>query len=242
MDLGRLRRDGYAVVPGAIDAAHVGRLLDAVREVEGLDLDRPETWAGVPERVPMGGHQAQWDVRQHPALHAAFAAAYGDERLAVSQDRVGVKPPGSQAMGIHLDVDPDAGPRVYGGLVYLTDAPAEAGAFCCVPGLLGSRAAWEEEPVDLGDHAVVPVPGRAGDLVLWDVRLPHGNLANRSRSPRVVQYVSLFPHGAWGDRPQDHQALWRSGRDWADELGPADHRPAALTALGRRLIGLQAYG
>ncbi len=225
MELAGLRRDGYALVPGVIEPAAVARLLEALRDVEGLDLADPASWGGARASVPMGGCQAQWDVRQDPALHAAFAAAYGDERLAVSQDRLGIKLPGAGALEIHLDVEPEAGPSVFGGLVYLTDAPPERGAFCVER-----------------DGRIVPVPGRAGDLVLWDVRVPHGNLANSDRLPRVVQYVSMFPHGAWGDAPADHQRLWREGRDWQDDHGPPAHRPAELTPLGRRLVGIEPYG
>ena len=240
MDLAQLRNVGYTVVPGVVGPEVVAPLLDALREVGGIDVEDPATWAGKRTQVPMGGHPAQWAVRQHPGVYAAFAEVYEDERLAVSQDRLGVKLPGEGPLGIHLDEDPDTGPRVYGGLVYLTDAPAERGAFCCVPGLRGTREGFGAPP-DLDGHEIVPVPGRAGDLVLWDIRLQHGNMANTDASPRVVQYVSMFPHGVWRDTPEGHQRLWREGRDWQDSEGPPDHEPAELTALGRRLVGLDPY-
>jgi hypothetical protein len=241
MDLARLRNVGYTVAPGVVGAELIGPLLAALRDVGGIDVEDPATWPGKRTQVAMGGHQAQWDVRQHAGVHAAFAELYGDERLAVSQDRLGVKLPGEGPLGIHLDEDPATGPRVFGGLVYLTDAPAERGAFCCVPSLLGTREGFGSPP-DLDGHEVVPVPGRAGDLVLWDIRLPHGNMPNRDSAPRVVQYVSMFPHGTWRDTPEGHQALWREGRDWQDEHGPPGHVPAELTPLGRRLVGLDPYG
>ncbi len=241
MDLEQLQRDGYTVVEGVVEAPVIARLLGALREVGGLDLEDPSTWPGKRTQVPMGGHQAQWDVRQHPGVHAAFAAAYGDERLAVSQDRLGVKLPGEGPLGIHLDLDPDTDPHVFGGLVYLTDAPAERGALCVVPSLRGTREGLTGPPA-LDGHEIVPVSGRAGDLVLWDAYMQHGNLANRDSAPRAVQYVSMYPHGAWGETPADHQRLWREGRDWQDEQGPPDHVPAELTPLGRRLVGLDPYG
>jgi ectoine hydroxylase-related dioxygenase (phytanoyl-CoA dioxygenase family) len=110
-----------------------------------------------------------------------------------------------------------------------------------VPSLRGTREGLGAPP-DLDGHEIVPVPGRAGDLVVWDIRLQHGNLANRDRAPRVVQYVSMFPHGDWGETPADHQRLWREGRDFQDPEGPPGHEPADLTALGRRLVGLDPYG
>jgi len=109
-------------------------------------------------------------------------------------------------MRIHHDVDPHRPPKVFGGLVYLTDTPAERGAFRCVPGIFRDLPGWLERHPDAGidvvdpeGHDVVAVPGRAGDLVMWDVRLPHANGENLADAPRVVQYVSMFPRGAWSE-------------------------------------------
>jgi len=85
MDLAQLRNVGYTIAPGVVEGSVIARLLDALREVGGIDVQDPATWAGKRTQVAMGGHQAQWDVCQHPGVYAAFAEAYGDERLAVSR-------------------------------------------------------------------------------------------------------------------------------------------------------------
>jgi ectoine hydroxylase-related dioxygenase (phytanoyl-CoA dioxygenase family) len=38
-----------------------------------------------------------------------------------------------------------------------------------------------------------PIAGRAGDLVIWHDALPHGASPNRSRMPRIVQYIRMYP-------------------------------------------------
>jgi hypothetical protein len=205
MDLEQLRRDGYTVVEGVAGPEQIEPLLALAQEASGVALDDPSTWdPDAPELLELTDHPAQWELRRHPPLHEAFAAAYGERDLGVSEDRLGVKVPGRRGMRIHHDVDPHRPPKVFGGLVYLTDTPAERGAFRCVPGIFRDMAGWLErhpgagiDVVDPEGHDVVAVPGRAGDLVMWDVRLPHANGENLADAPRVVQYVSMFPRGAW---------------------------------------------
>jgi hypothetical protein len=237
MDLEQLRRDGYTVVEGVAGPEQVEPLLALAQQASGVVLDDPSTWdpdAG--ELLELWDDQAQWDLRQHPPLYEAFAAAYGERDLGVSRDRLGVKVPGRRGMRIHHDVDPHAPPKVFGGLVYLTDTPPERGAFRCVPGVFRDMAGWLErhpgagiDVVDTEGHDVVAVPGRAGDLVIWDVRLPHANGENLADAPRVVQYVSMFPRGAWGESRDSHVEQWRANGQ------------AALTPLGRRIVGLEPY-
>jgi hypothetical protein len=101
---------------------------------------------------------------------------------------------------------------------------------------------------DFSREATVPVLGRAGDLVIWNSKLPHGPGANRSSSPRVMQAVTMFPpsKAAW---TRDEQiGWWRTKRAppwWRDVPGQVDPEPgapAALTELGQALIGLSRTG
>jgi ectoine hydroxylase-related dioxygenase (phytanoyl-CoA dioxygenase family) len=237
MDLEQLRRDGYTVVEGVAGPEQIEPLLALAQEASGVVLDDPSTWdPDQPELLELRGEAPQWALRQHPPLYEAFATLYGERDLAVSQDRLGVKVPGKRGMRIHHDVDPHDPPAAFAGLVYLTDTPAERGAFRCVPGIFREWDAWlERHPhagvavVDPEGHDVVAVPGRAGDLVVWDVRLPHANGENLADAPRVVQYVTMHPHGSWGDGREDHVERWRSNGQ------------AELAPLGRRLVGLEPY-
>jgi hypothetical protein len=62
-----------------------------------------------------------------------------------------------------------------------------------------------------------------------------------------VQYVSLFPHGAWGETRESHIELWQSRMAlpaWRNDPGhgePQPWPPAELNEHGRKLIGLDPY-
>jgi ectoine hydroxylase-related dioxygenase (phytanoyl-CoA dioxygenase family) len=91
--------------------------------------------------------------------------------------------------------------------VYLTDTAAEQGAFTCVPGFHRRIGAWlaalptgaDPRTQDLHALGARPIPGRAGDLIIW---LPHGSRPNRAQRPRIVQYVSMYPART------KHQSTW----------------------------------
>ncbi len=241
MDLDQLRHDGYTVAEQVVGPELVDAVVAAVRE-------RSDGTAGM---VPIWGHQALWNVRQHPAVHAVFAAALGTEALWVSMDRVSIKAPGEPALRIHWDVPPDSdGPRVLQGVVALTDAPAGAGGFCGVPELFRDRAGWlARHPgapawdIDLEGHAPTPVPVHAGDLIVFDALLPHGNEANGAATPRLAQYVTMREPDAWGATAAGRVGLYEERRsgfgEYADIVEPWP--PATLTPLGRRLLGLDAW-
>ena len=260
LDRAHLREHGYVVVEQAVERAHVDALLSVLREHAGLDVGDPSTWDIGRFSPPIWGHQAQWDVRQHPRVHAAFAEAYeGRHGLLVSVDGMGFKPPeevaatrAAAALPIHWDLDPRGDLRVFQGVLYLTDVAADQGAFCGVPGLFADLDGWIErhpgagnEDVDLEDHEVVPVPARAGDLVIFDSRLPHGNGVNRARSPRAAQYLNYVP--ATPDAAAETARLYRTGEAPAYLRGrpgwdrPQPWPPARLSPLGRRLAGLDAW-
>ena len=144
-----------------------------------------------------------------------------------------------------------------GDVLALTDTAIGQGGFRCIPSLYQDRHGWPAAPTvdadgeedwlaDVGGREIVAVPARAGDLIVWDSRLPHGNSKNESSLPRLAFYVSMFPAAdpAMRDAAIDS---WRSGRcvPWwrnrpgYDRIEPWP--PAALTDLGRRLIGLDCW-
>jgi len=138
----------------------------------------------------------------------------------------------------------------------LTDTAANQGGFRCVPSLYHDRAAWTREPfINRKGHEnwlaktdgreIVHVAAQAGDLIVWDSRLPHGNSKNRSSEPRLAFYVMMFR--ADEAIRQIQIESWRTGRcvPWwrsrpgYDRIEPWP--PARLTKLGRRLLGLQDW-
>jgi len=60
--------------------------------------------------VPIWGHQAQWDIRQHPDLHRIWATLWKTDRLRVWLDSCRFTPPWkpgfAEPLRIHWDYDP----------------------------------------------------------------------------------------------------------------------------------------
>jgi ectoine hydroxylase-related dioxygenase (phytanoyl-CoA dioxygenase family) len=166
---------------------------------------------------------------------------------------------------IHWDVDITRYPEIpfaVQGVLALTDTDASMGGFQCVPEIyrelgpyLERRRAAGASPqdlrrVDLTGYTITQVPLRAGDMVIWSVLLPHGNGRNVSDRPRLAQYISMHPA-----RDDDETARQRRIRLWRENLHPESPafpgdprrieeqrgRPAELTPLGRRLLGLDRW-
>jgi hypothetical protein len=138
--------------------------------------------------------------------------------------------------------------------VALTDAAVgQGGGFRCVPSLYRERARWPKAPVidadgdetwlaDTQGHQIEAVSAQTGDLIIWDYRLPHGNSWNNSAPPRIAFYVSMYPtsddrlrRAAIESWKTGHCVPWWRNRPGYDRVEPSP--PAALTNLGRRLIG-----
>jgi len=109
------------------------------------------------------------------------------------------------------------------------------------------------------------IAGSAGDLIIWNSFIPHGNGANTSDSPRLAQFVTMVPADSTGNEGLDVPGIWRNGglsyADHAEErrdrvrryeqraagIGNTEMmnvyerslptKPARLTALGKRLLG-----
>jgi ectoine hydroxylase-related dioxygenase (phytanoyl-CoA dioxygenase family) len=156
--------------------------------------------------VPLLRHPAFDANRASPRIKGAFAQLLGTADLLTSVDQGGFNPPERpdrpfRGQGLHWDTSlvPPI-PLDIQGILYLSDTPAEQGAFRCVPGFHRRMEAWlgglpagaDPRAQDLSAEAV-PVAGRAGDMVLWHAALPHGASPNRGTRPRLVQYIACFP-------------------------------------------------
>lgn len=261
-----LTRDGYAVLSGLVPDRLLKAARDAICTFVGADLDRPETWYWheplVWSVVPVHHAQAFWDVRQWPALHDAFAEIWGTEKLWVTMDRGIFKVPESERHPAHVDEsalhwDLDlraASATTYQGMLFLTDAVSGEGSFECVPSIFRDLDRYLHEhpgpvldvPVYVAGYGVVEVPARAGDLVIWDGRLPHQGGRNRGVRPRVSLAVSMHPEGADADR-QERIECWKRKRapawwrGWKGQIDPEPGEPTELTPLGRRLAGIDRW-
>ena len=267
------RENGYVVIHNAVPQENLDALIEALWEFLGLDRNNPEDWYRPP--LPTNGmveiyqHQALWDNRQYPRLHQIFSEILGSEQLMVSIDRANLKPPQRadhpeyDFKGFtHWDTDTVKKPlekgRYVQGVLYLSDTDADQGGFQCVPELYRQMEAWvRTQPADrnpripdLNGFTVEPIPGKAGDLLIWDVLLAHGNGHNVSDKPRLAQYISMFRTERATPESLEHRIrCWREHCPPGNKTFPGDPRKieeqygktAELTPLGRKLLGVDPW-
>ena len=266
---------GYVVIPDAVPPQNLEAAKQAIYDFLGVDPQNPATWYRDPVQpggnVDMHQHPAFWDNRQHPRLYQAFAEVLGTPRLWVSLDRGAFRPPQREdqpryrsSLVAHWDLPVetmDTLPFGVQGVLALVDTPTEVGGFTCVPGFHKIAADWVKSRPGQGSavpdlsvlpsgYEMVPVPMAAGDLLIWNRLLLHGNGHNVSDRPRMAQYITMFPApegDEWERRRHERVALWRERR--ASAGFPGDPRgwerthvaTAELTTLGRRLLGLEIW-
>jgi len=273
--------NGYVVVHNAVPRENLEAVVRAIWEFLEMDPDDPEDWYRDP--LPPGGmvemyhHQSMWDNRQHPRMHQIFSEIFHTHKLWVSLDRVSLKPPRhpdhpqyDHKGFLHwdLDISRTAIPFWVQGVLYLTDTAPDQGGFQCIPGMHRIMEEWIKTPpedrdprvADLKGRTPVPIPGKAGDLVIWDRLLAHGNGHNISDRPRLAQFITMYPPAQesdwYGDealqeaRESPRQARIQSWQERTAPPGfPGDPRrfehhhweTAELTSLGRKLLGLDRW-
>jgi len=211
---------GYVILHNAVPAGDCQAAAEAIYNVLDADPDDPESWYGSKFGktiwVPVLRHPAFLANRQAPRLIKAFAQLWGREDLWPTIDQGGFNPPERDDWkfpGPHAHWDASiAQPHCFGvqGILYLTDTPANQGAFSCIPGFHRTLEQWLDElPASenprqaiLRHPGLIPIAGQAGDLILWHQSLPHGSSPNRGVKPRVVQYIALRP------------TRWESAAEW----------------------------
>lgn len=212
-ELGCWDENGYVVLRNAARPDDCRTAAEAIWKFMGLDPGAPESWSDVGKAegifVPLVQHSAFENNRRSPRIRNAFAQLHGTDDLQVTIDRGGFNPPGRDVPRLHWDISL-APPfrRYFQGVLYLTDTPAEQGAFHCVPGFHHRLEAWlaslpagaNPRAQDLSAEAV-RIPGNAGDMVIWHGALPHGASFNYGTRPRLVQYIAYHPLDQADDRP-----------------------------------------
>jgi ectoine hydroxylase-related dioxygenase (phytanoyl-CoA dioxygenase family) len=262
------QENGYVVIHNAVPQENLDAVVDVLWAFLGMDRNDPETWYP-PERrrnsmVELYQHPALWNNRQHPRVYGAFVDIWQTEKLWVSLDRVSMNPPDRPDWGYkgftHWDIDTSLRPLPYSvqGVLYLTDTAADQGGFHCVPGFHRIFEEWvKTQPADrnpfrpdLTGYESKPIPGKAGDLLIWHSLLPHGNGQNLSTRPRLAQYITMSPAReaneearqyrikAWNERlPPLGKAFPGDPRGWEQQYGAT----AELTELGKKLLGLERW-
>jgi hypothetical protein len=210
--------NGYVVLRAAVPLDACRAAEQAIWDFIGADRDDPDTWYGGRNCegifVTLVHHPAFGKNRRSPRVRNAFAQLWGTDDLAVIVDRGGFNPPERPGWrfsgpGLHWDTSLLLPlPFDVQGVLYLTDTPAEQGAFRCVPGfhrrigdwLAGLPEGADPRAQDLSAEAVF-VGGKAGDVVIWRSALPHAASPNRGERPRLVQYLTYRPAGRVDNRP-----------------------------------------
>ena len=181
--------------------------VQAILAFAGMSMEQPDSWYKGELWIPLAHHPALWANRNAPRIHTAFAQIWRRRDLWMNVDVCGVNPPlrpGHSFRGSPLHWDMTLAPPLRFGtqaILYLTDTPANQGAFSCVPGFHRKLEAWLKQlPADADPRAIapreleaIPIAGGAGDLVIWHHALPHGATPNLGALPRVVQYLNMFP-------------------------------------------------
>lgn len=267
--------NGYVVVPDVVGVDECGAVIDALFDFLRMNRHDPTDWYRLPLKpggmVEIYQHQALWNTRQNPRMHALFADIFGTERLCVTIDRVGFKPPFNPAHPdydhkgfIHWDVDTSRLPIPFGvqGVLCLTDTAEDMGGFACVPGFHRGLEDWiRDQPADRNPRVpdlqklppgrkVVPIPAPAGSMIVWNNLLLHGNGRNVSDRPRFSQYISMFPAEKLSQESREHRVeCWKRRLPPGGQVFPGDPREieqnnfetATLTPLGRKLLGLDPW-
>lgn len=209
-DLKHWEEHGYVIVHDAVPETTRRAAEEVIWKHIGARPDVPDSWYVSKDHgimVQLFQHPAFTANRNSPRIHKAFAQLWGSSDLWVTTDRAGFnvpERPGWMFPGPHMHWDVSlARPIPFGtqGILYLTDTPPEQGAFTCVPGFQHRIDAWldslppgtDPRREDLHALGSKPIAGRAGDLVIWDHKLPHGSRPNRGVNPRIVQYINMTP-------------------------------------------------
>jgi hypothetical protein len=205
-------------------------------------------------------------------MYQAFADLLGTETLWVSMDRATMKPPIDPRFPhyndrgfVHWDLDtsqPLPEKLSVQGVLALEDTTEEMGGFCCIPGFHRELATWiAQQPPDRNPQhpdlsrlpegfQVTPIPMKAGDLVIWDRTLAHGNGCNTGMRPRLAQYITMYPARDDEAGRQERIACWRDRHApsyWERNIPEAlrgrekENPPAELSSLGRKLLGLDLW-
>ena len=253
------------VIRNVVPASITGNAVREIAAFVGAELADSATWYRGALRldgvVPMHHAQSLWDIRQCPNLYRVFTEFFKNPRLMVDINRCIFRPPVHPGLptishgSIHWDTDPRVpGRSSLQAVVLLTDVGRDAGGFQCLPEVYQNLDAWLERyaPRDgfdffnpgLNHREAKQIEGKAGDVILWSTKLPHGTASNLSKRPRVAAFVSMQPPADEAQLRESMKTLWLTKRApdyWRGLPGQVDPEPgvpAALSDLGLKLIGV----
>ncbi|PTQ96791.1 phytanoyl-CoA dioxygenase PhyH [Mucilaginibacter yixingensis] len=201
---------GYLKISGLVPAEYCERVKAFTCNYLGINLADPTTWYPVHKdwhglMLQVYQHPDMEAIRRHPAVKQLFAELYQTEKIVANTDKVSYNPPETEQWRfrhhrLHWDIDHHQSPGYYiQGLIYLDDVPEDRGPLKLIPGF---HRRYDEYQRQFPDHmaaqnaikeksGAIPIPGKLGDIVLWQQMLPHAASINQSDKPRFVQYLSF---------------------------------------------------
>jgi hypothetical protein len=264
-DRRQFHAEGYMVIRDVIPASITGNAVREIATFVGADLTDSATWyGGAPQLdgiVPMHHAQSLWDIRQCPNLHQVFTEFFGSPRLMVDMNQCIFRPPVHRRFPaisrgtIHWDTDPRLPePSSLQAVVLLTDTGRNGGGYQCIPEIYQNLDAWLARYATARDFdffnpglnrwKATQVQGKAGDVILWSTKLPHGTAVNLSKRPRIAAFVSMEPPSDNAEVSESMKTWWLTKRApdyWRGlpgQLDPEPGSPAVLSELGLKLIGV----
>ncbi len=203
---------GYLVLKQAVNAEQCENARAAIWTCLGASAADPQSWylphpAKNGLMVTLTQHPALQAIRESALIRKAYEQLYKTKAIYKTIDKVSFNPPETAhysflGSALHWDASlvlpiPDK----FQGLLYLTDVQDDGGAFQCVPGFHRHIDAWMAglpKDIDVRSHATqqlrpTSIAGDAGDFIIWHQALPHCASPNRSRAPRLVQYLTYLP-------------------------------------------------
>jgi ectoine hydroxylase-related dioxygenase (phytanoyl-CoA dioxygenase family) len=267
-------KNGFVVVKSAVAKEFAADTAAAVWNYLGMDKNKSQDWydkelrdqAGIDYRgmIPFYHHQSLWNCRQSPAIYQAFADLYGSTKLLVSLDRVNMNPPATDGWNykgfIHWDLDVTLNPIPFQlqGVLALSDTGRADGGFQCVRGFhlkVGNwvrqqPSGWTYKNADFSDLKTSYIAMKAGDLLIWNSVLPHGNSVNHSSGPRLAQYITMFPAEGITDtelksRVQSFEnntpPFYEGNRQFPISPKTFFEEPVELTDLGKKILGINPW-
>lgn len=222
---GSLERDGYAIVDLGLSPDLIKAAANEVAVRAGY-FDPNGCSLPVESKcfVPIWNSEALWRIRSDSALPMFFSEILGSSDLWVSFDRCHFKPTWeshpSLGLSWFLHWDDNVSDPLFHrfqGVLALTDNPAYHGNFACSPEVfreyVANGAGAARRLVASGCYSVLQLACRAGELIVWDHRLLHGNSPNLGSEPRIAMYLTMDLQGTAAD-------LSRRSRHFRDGTWP----------------------
>lgn len=207
------QQHGYLVIPAVLTPEQCEQSRAAIWQYLQASPEQPDSWYQHQVKsekimLPLFRHPALDANREVPLIRQVFQQLWQRTDLVMSTDRVSFNPPQTASWkfpgpDMHWDM-PLRAPVSFAtqGLIYLTDTTEQQGAFCCVPGFHLQIEQWllqqsqDEIALQQQNWAQWPVKAiaaKAGDLIIWHHALPHGPCPNTADTPRMVQYINMYP-------------------------------------------------